>query len=503
MTFSTNPLLPLINITVLPLVIFLLSSLPSPAQTTLEDSLLLYYQFNGNTLDESGNGNNAVLYGPTLTFDRLGNPNSAYEFDGVNDYIDTETKFDYEYRTISLWLNADDISGTGNNRKVFLNQSAPVLIYGAFSGLFENGVLKISPSGPGWTNSQVAINTWYHIVLVRDGATERYYLNNIELGQGFSGINSSFTYPYEKMVLGTSRHRDRMFFDGTIDDVRVYNRALNACEIDKLYTGDLTTFQTGPILGQPQPNQGEIKTYLLINNIGSSYLWTVIGGSVVSGGGSSNVNIKWGQSGAGSISVTEVDSTGCTGVASHLAIEIQECIGTFQTGSISGKTQAVEFQIEAYSIPEVTGSSFSWSINNGNVVAGNGTNSTNIQWGFIGHGLIEVVETDSFGCKGDSSMLNVTITTDNVEGLNEFSNHAWSIYPNPHDGQFELNITNPNKEIIEVSVIDMLGRRIINLKYHEMSIEENISLRKYGEGLYIVRITTDKITQSKKVIFHQ
>jgi hypothetical protein len=51
------------------------------------DSLVLYLPFNGNAVDVSGNGNDGTVNGAILTEDRFGNPNSAYYFDGVDDYI--------------------------------------------------------------------------------------------------------------------------------------------------------------------------------------------------------------------------------------------------------------------------------------------------------------------------------------------------------------------------------------------------------------------------------
>ena len=52
------------------------------------DSLITYYPFTGNANDSSGNNNNGVVYGATLTEDRFGNGNSAYSFDGIDDYIE-------------------------------------------------------------------------------------------------------------------------------------------------------------------------------------------------------------------------------------------------------------------------------------------------------------------------------------------------------------------------------------------------------------------------------
>ena len=57
------------------------------ASADLTDGLVVWYPFSGNANDQSGNGNHATVYGATLTADRFGNPNSAYWFDGVNDYI--------------------------------------------------------------------------------------------------------------------------------------------------------------------------------------------------------------------------------------------------------------------------------------------------------------------------------------------------------------------------------------------------------------------------------
>jgi hypothetical protein len=72
------------------------------------NGLVGYWPFNGNANDESGNGNNGTVNGATLTTDRFGNANSAYSFDGLNDYIDcgnstsvsTPTNF-----TFSVWIN--------------------------------------------------------------------------------------------------------------------------------------------------------------------------------------------------------------------------------------------------------------------------------------------------------------------------------------------------------------------------------------------------------------
>ena len=92
--------------------------------------LLGSYPFNGNANDVSGNGNNGVVTGATLTTDRFGNPNTAFKFDGINDYIDLGTGINYTSHSISVWIKLDSIpannfysiiSGLNDNLYSFTN----------------------------------------------------------------------------------------------------------------------------------------------------------------------------------------------------------------------------------------------------------------------------------------------------------------------------------------------------------------------------------------------
>ncbi|MCK4678383.1 MAG: hypothetical protein KAT48_09640 [Bacteroidales bacterium] len=59
--------------------------------------LVAYYPFKGNVNDESGHENHRKVYGATLTTDRFGNPNSAYSFDGMGDYISISHSSDFDF----------------------------------------------------------------------------------------------------------------------------------------------------------------------------------------------------------------------------------------------------------------------------------------------------------------------------------------------------------------------------------------------------------------------
>ena len=76
--------------------------------------LVAYYPFNGNANDESGNAINPTYIGTgvTLTTDRFGNPDKAYNFDGnAGSYIRMPAdKLPTTNRTISLWFNVPEVS---------------------------------------------------------------------------------------------------------------------------------------------------------------------------------------------------------------------------------------------------------------------------------------------------------------------------------------------------------------------------------------------------------
>jgi len=204
------------------------------------EGLVAYYPFNGNANDESGNNHNATVYGASLATDRFNKPNSAYEFDGLNDYINTFSTFDYNYRTISFWANAYEINGTGYGKGIPLVQDSEENMYGIVVAAFGEGALYLNAGGANTydlcVKNNVSENRWYHIVLVRNNTQLLYYVNGELIYTGPSSSLSSSANPYKYLLFGTGRTRTIQFFNGKVDDVAVYNRALSASEINALYT---------------------------------------------------------------------------------------------------------------------------------------------------------------------------------------------------------------------------------------------------------------------------
>jgi hypothetical protein len=85
--------------------------------------------------------------------------------------------------------------------------------------------------------------------------------------------------------------------------------------------------QTGSITGVIQVTENDQEQYSVTQTSGSSYAWTVTGGTILSGQGTSSIQVEWGSAGTGSISVVETDAFGCAGTVVTVSVQIGTSIG--------------------------------------------------------------------------------------------------------------------------------------------------------------------------------
>jgi|TARA_R110000782_G_scaffold270436_1_gene370997 hypothetical protein len=206
------------------------------------NGLVRHYTFSGNANDNVNNQHGTII-GATLTSDRFGTPNSAFYFDGVNDYIDLPLSglMLNEY-TYSVWVLANSLPASGFTSVISVGASR----VGNTQGGDQSICLRSNPSMYGWgstayTDPNSALYTyegipattmeWNHITITMSNNVQKLYLNC-----DLISIDSSLTtvLPYygntPEAKIG-ARETNTNFFHGNIDDVRIYNRALAANEI--------------------------------------------------------------------------------------------------------------------------------------------------------------------------------------------------------------------------------------------------------------------------------
>jgi hypothetical protein len=200
------------------------------------DGLVAYYPFNGNANDESGNGNNGTVNGATLTSDRDGNENSSYSFDGANDLITVSAQStippqsDY---TVSFWFN----SPTSDHNGPFLSFQRWFLTLGHVGtpGLFykdERGNQDNSWYVQKYFGTEPSVNTWHNLVIKKTSTNVDLYLDTSYVGSittyGVSEFNPDSLIQFGSYVTG-------MRYNGLLDDIGIWNRALTEEEVANLY----------------------------------------------------------------------------------------------------------------------------------------------------------------------------------------------------------------------------------------------------------------------------
>lgn len=233
---------------------------------SLTQGLVGYWPFCGNANDDSGLGNNGTVNGATLTTDRFGNANAAYNFNGTSSYIEiphsTSINFGTQDFTISAWakpsqfLNTDQaiitkervLAQDNNQFRMCIQRSANV--NQSDKHYFFTSATPPSGIGLNWTpttgyvlqsNSIAPTTTWSLITIVRTGVTYKLYINGIlnSTDNTINGLVQDYSLNLQNLVFGASKEATGTgkvgFFNGIIDDIGFWNRALTTQEITQLY----------------------------------------------------------------------------------------------------------------------------------------------------------------------------------------------------------------------------------------------------------------------------
>lgn len=201
--------------------------------------LVAEFKFSGNANSEDGNYSGSVN-GAILTKDRFGSENSAYYFDGIDDYISIPADSELTPRifTTCMWVKAEYSSySTIMHHGYTIRLEAPSL-YGE----------SISFSAPNHFNvDSFSYEKWVHVAVTKDDPnTQKIYLNGqLADSNDFTGSSSSVA---SSTIVNIGRlfaeNKGRLFFRGVIDDIQIYDHPLTDEEIASLYSPVEDTTET-------------------------------------------------------------------------------------------------------------------------------------------------------------------------------------------------------------------------------------------------------------------
>ncbi|MGA1842466.1 MAG: LamG-like jellyroll fold domain-containing protein [bacterium] len=210
----------------------------------LTNGLVAYYPFNGNAYDESGNGKHGIVYGSTLCEDRFGNANSAFNFDGVDDYVIVQKNSSLipgNSLTLSAWFKTNSGNqqpilewNDGNHCGVHMWINVP-----CWPGTGANLADTINISS--WNiisySSDFLLNEWHQLVVTYNGITGDacVYLDGVL--HKTKNLGSFIPQTSYNLYIGKRPGREQ--FKGLIDDIYIYNRALSESEIRRIYLSEV------------------------------------------------------------------------------------------------------------------------------------------------------------------------------------------------------------------------------------------------------------------------
>lgn len=218
-----------------------------------EPNLVAYYPFEGNTQDASGNGYDITSFAATPTADRYGHENSAYEFDGIDDYmlvapapdlLDEGSNF-----TITGWISPNQYTNENNTNHVWYGCEMSNYGHGVYYQ-YNDGDIAVNSAANGshtsvmeLNNSITPLNDWVHFAARWDNDGEYAFFIN---GEYIDGIATTQWNYYSSFVpnfyigadQGVSEGTHHHSFSGKIDEFRIYDAALSNAEIEDLVRED-------------------------------------------------------------------------------------------------------------------------------------------------------------------------------------------------------------------------------------------------------------------------
>jgi hypothetical protein len=460
------------------------------------NGLVGWWPFNGNANDESGNGNNGTVNGATLATDRLGNVNKAYSFDGVNNKIEVPNSTILNFGvnptfSINFWINKNTATAGG-----IISKAIPL---NGFSWVGFNFVFDDFQIGyPCLSNIiNTGTNSWNCLTFTIQNGLIKGFLNGVLINQfTCNQIVSNSISNTNNLYFGVDRDGNN-YYNGLIDDIGIWNRALTQQEITNLYYAQSCISNTITADGPTAFCAGN-SVNLKSDVVGGTYQWRRNGVNI-----STNATSRTFKA---SLTGTYTCIATCNGTTlTSNAIAVTSKTNAAATVSASGATSFCAGDSVTLNATNL-GSNYSVQWYRTNVSMENATNYSQV---VKQPGTYKVVTRNlTNGCSrisGSAITTNVNCRIANNNQSEPTSNdineeaktlapelsQGVNLFPNPNNGSFKFTYEGEGEGEGTIQVISAMGQVI----YQSQATAEDGRISKeiflgdqYQKGIYIVRL---------------
>ena len=257
-------------------IVSMAQTVPSYVPTS---GLVGWWPFTGNANDSSGNGNNGTVSGPTLTTDRFGVSNSAYSFSSCNEiHANINTSSITIGMTLSFWYYRNATGCIGPRVMEFsvgsLSPGGLIMEENYPTGIKLAEYTSGGYNPLGWLYfAPLNDRTWSHYVYTNDGIQQKTYQDGILINTYTSPGNSVLD---GDVAFGRMNHPAYDGVNGNLDDIGIWNRALDSCEVKDLYAASLGNCCHISISTQPLSQSASISNnvqFTTSSDSSATYQW--------------------------------------------------------------------------------------------------------------------------------------------------------------------------------------------------------------------------------------
>lgn len=379
---------------------------PSPC-LTCPAGAVGWWPGEGASSDQAGTNNGTLQNGATYGPGKVG---LAFMLNGASQYVqmpyNPQWAFGSNSFTIDLWASFANADGS---RALLSSDQA----YGAYNKwiFWLNGGLQLhinGANGTAWIGTAPfipALNRWYHLAITRETSTYIFYINGSPVSTNYDSV--SIPDSHSPLMIGQAE--GDAFFNGMLDEVSIYNRALSGTDIAGIYSAGSAGKCAGPLItDQPQSQVG---------NLGQTVAFTV------SAAGTAALSYQWQRNGTNLTDNSSISGASTSVLTLH-AITLDDASGynviiTNSSGGVASsvatltvlappsitvqpQSQAIHegsnvvFGVSVAAYPPVN---YQWAFNGTNILGATGASLlvTNVQ--FNQSGSYSVAVTNSLGCE--------------------------------------------------------------------------------------------------------
>ena len=464
------------------------------------NGLIGYWPLDGTGNDLTSGGNHLTNTGAVPTTDRNGNANAAFSFNGSSQYmVNSAPSFSFNPNdsfTVSIWYYKPALAG--GVAIMFGNTLAGNFIWNLQSGTANQtqfGVNK-QQSSWFWAIGSYNVGVWEHFVGVYQGGQMTLYKNG-----AVAGTN---TYTHTGAVaavqpLNVGKGISGNFFNGSLDDIAIYDRALSVNEIGLLYAGCGSLIFTQPanqtqnILSNANfsTNATSNSTYQWQENSGSGWA-DVSNGSQYSGATSGLLSIS-------NLSLTNhggqfrclIANGACldTSDVASLTVNCINIVSSDPSSQVANTNASAQMTVSAIG----AGAGYQWQTQNGgtwNNIADGGQYSGATTNTLTISALTLANHNQSFrcvvglaGCADTSAAAPLTVLSG--IGLDEVESAEFNFYPNPASKSITLGFQD-NLMDKTLFIQDLTGKVVMTVRIE--SLEQKLDISALQPGVYTISI---------------